>query len=468
MNSICPIYRTAVSVLSRNVFKTCALSSNRELQSFTAAQKNPLTGIQKSIQNNGQQLPFIPSLTPLSIPVRHAGVYNSRNASELWSAATGTSNAGMKKGRGRARKSRIKDLNRGQVIGVGDVNMVWPGLNSPAVKGQSIVRREMLPQNEKRTEALQDIRTSRKRMKLSPLERGWSGNKMAGRSCGAPDPNGYDTFEDFDTIVLEMKRVTVMTGTLGRRRRTSVFSVTGNGNGVVGFALAKSLNPNIAVRKAKNKAVKQLHHIDRYEDNTVLHDFNTDFGLTRIFVRKAPEGTGLQCHRAIAAICKVAGIKDIHVKVDRCSSNVQNVTKAFLLGLLRQKKYSTLAAEKGLHLVEMREEHCHYPRVLASPPVVRKPEDVDTTESMDLRMHVMDGRIPLWKKNPAPFWTRSEGYEYYFKNKWRVARIQEPIKYDLMKEYGFLRSHLFDQFPECHAVWWTDPANAREEEESDF
>ena len=38
---------------------------------------------------------------------------------------------------------------------------------------------------------LQDIRTSRKRMKLSPLERGWSGNKMAGRSCGAPDPNGY-------------------------------------------------------------------------------------------------------------------------------------------------------------------------------------------------------------------------------------------------------------------------------------
>ena len=37
----------------------------------------------------------------------------------------------------------------------GDVNMVWPGLNSPAVKGQAIVRRELLPQNEKRTEALQ-------------------------------------------------------------------------------------------------------------------------------------------------------------------------------------------------------------------------------------------------------------------------------------------------------------------------
>ena len=55
-----------------------ALSSNRELQSFTPAQKNHLIGIQKSIQNNGQQLPFIPRLTPLSITVRHAGVYNSR------------------------------------------------------------------------------------------------------------------------------------------------------------------------------------------------------------------------------------------------------------------------------------------------------------------------------------------------------------------------------------------------------
>lgn len=32
--------------------------------------------------------------------------------------------------------------------------------------------------------------TKFRRLKLSPIERGWSGTKMPGRSIGAPDPVG--------------------------------------------------------------------------------------------------------------------------------------------------------------------------------------------------------------------------------------------------------------------------------------
>ena len=49
------------------------------------------------------------------------------------------------------------------------------------------------------------------------------------------------------------------------------------------------------------------------------------------------------------------------------SNHIQSITKAFVLGLLRQKTHQTLAEEKRLHLVEMRPENDYFPRVLASP-----------------------------------------------------------------------------------------------------
>ncbi|MPC88362.1 28S ribosomal protein S5, mitochondrial [Portunus trituberculatus] len=67
----------------------------------------------------------------------------------------------------------------------------------------------------------------------------------------------------------------------------------------------------------------------------VLHDFFTQYGATKIYVKKMPEGYGLVCHRAIRTMCQVVGIKDIHAKVEG-TCNVQNMTKAFFLGLMNQ------------------------------------------------------------------------------------------------------------------------------------
>lgn len=48
-----------------------------------------------------------------------------------------------------------------------------------------------------------------------------------------------------------------------------------------------------------------------------------------------PEGYGLVCHRAIRTICQVVGITDLYAKVEG-SCNIQNMTKAFFLGLINQ------------------------------------------------------------------------------------------------------------------------------------
>ena len=59
-----------------------------------------------------------------------------------------------------------------------------------------------------------------------------------------------------------------MTKVFGRKRRMSIFAVTGNGNGLAGFALSKAMTVQDAIRKVKNRAGQKLLHIQRYNDHT--------------------------------------------------------------------------------------------------------------------------------------------------------------------------------------------------------
>ena len=85
--------------------------------------------------------------------------------------------------------------------------MVWPGLNAPVLQGKELViQRELPPDTEREAKILKlrDTMGLFRPLRLSPLERGWSGTKMHGRSIGPPDTLGEDTFDGFDTRVLEV------------------------------------------------------------------------------------------------------------------------------------------------------------------------------------------------------------------------------------------------------------------------
>ena len=47
-------------------------------------------------------------------------------------------------------------------------------------------------------------------------------------------------------------------------------------------------------------------------------------------------GHGLVCHRAIKAICELAGIEDLYCKVEGRPKNYMSLTKAFFIGLVNQ------------------------------------------------------------------------------------------------------------------------------------
>jgi len=59
-----------------------------------------------------------------------------------------------------------------------------------------------------------------------------------------------------------------MTGNLGRKSKFSTFVVTGNGQGLAGFALAKAPVVKAAMVTAKNKAILRLMYIPRYKEHT--------------------------------------------------------------------------------------------------------------------------------------------------------------------------------------------------------
>ncbi|XP_014288372.1 small ribosomal subunit protein uS5m [Halyomorpha halys] len=377
------------------------------------------------------------------VQCRNTSFFNKLPAEALWKGVTSVSNAGKKRGRGKGTGRKIaKDLNRGQVIGIGKVNMVWPGLTTPVIRGREIIQQMQLPEDPEREAKILKMRNEMgqfKRIKLLPIDRGWSGNKLPGRRVGPPDPIGEDFFENFDTIVLELKSVFNMTGNLGRKRQISCFVVTGNGQGLAGFGLGKALDGKTALKTAKNRAGQRVMYIERYNNHTICHDFASQFGKTKIIVKKKPEGYGLICHRAIKSICEMIGIKDLYAKVEG-STNLQHIVKAFFVGLLQQKTPDVLANETGYNVVELKEENDFFPQLIAKPSsTVQVP-----AQKLDFQEHVMKGKVVLQKKKFTPFYKKLPGWELHLKKTLKY-RNQDKVRINLLAENGALKSFLSEK-----------------------
>ena len=165
-------------------------------------------------------------------------------------------------------------------------------------------------------------------------------------------------------------------------------------------------------------------------------------------------------HRAIQAICEMVGIKDLYAKVEGSQNNIQHITKAFMLGLLRQKTHQVLADEKQLHLVEMRAENDYFPRVVASPAdgVVRTKDEIGHNEILDYEMICFEGNLPQWKRsNYLHGWEGSPGWDKYLRKSWARsshAEVRQRMRVEHGDQWGSVRSHLYPKYPECVERDW--------------
>lgn len=393
------------------------------------------------------------------------------DADAIWKGVTSVSKAGKRRGRGKGAGRRMaKDLNKGQVIGVGPVNMVWPGLNAPILRGREVVSQKRLPQDKSYLINLLKVRNEMdtyKKRKMHPLERGWAGIRMPGKWFGPPSPILDETFEGFESKVLMTRPHFMMKRGIGRSRTVICMVVTGNKNGCAGFHICEAKDARTGLRTARNSAAQRLRFIERDPDgDTLVHDFVSQYRAVKVFAHKKPEGFGIVAHRCLKAICEVAGIRNVYIKTVGPVFNYRDVVKAFFLGLCQVKSWQDMADEKKLHIVELRQDHEYYPRVVASPSdgVVRTPSDIGVDEITDVRLHMNEGKVIHFKPNKYPDYVRTEQFTKALQKYQHVVRNRQKNRVYLKVRYGQLDSFLTVREKEERARRKAELALAAEEQ----
>jgi small subunit ribosomal protein S5 len=119
--------------------------------------------------------------------------------------------------------------------------------------------------------------------------------------------------EEFKEKVLDMRRVTrVVAG--GKRFRFRATLVLGDEKGRVGIGVAKGLDVQQAIAKAKTAAKKNMIKLSIRDGRTITHEVYAKYSAAKVLLKPAGAGHGLRAGGAVRFVLALAGIKDITAK----------------------------------------------------------------------------------------------------------------------------------------------------------
>lgn len=136
-----------------------------------------------------------------------------------------------------------------------------------------------------------------------------------------------------DKVVFINRVAKVVKG--GRRFSFSALVVVGNEAGVVGFGKGKAAEVPDAIKKAIDRAKKNLIRFP-LKDTTIPHRIEYKCGATKIIINPAPKGTGIIAGGPARAVFEVSGVQDVVAKV-LGSHNPFNSVSATIGALTRLK-----------------------------------------------------------------------------------------------------------------------------------
>jgi small subunit ribosomal protein S5 len=161
----------------------------------------------------------------------------------------------------------------------------------------------------------------------------------------------FDKFEEdkdqlIDKVVYINRVAKVVKG--GKRFRFSALVVVGDGNGKVGHGLGKAKEVAVSIRKGVEAAKKAMVDVPIIK-GTIPHAITGEFGSSKVYVKPAPEGTGIIAGNAVRAVMEAAGYKNVVAKT-LGSRNHNNVIRATLDALERMETKEAVEAKRGKSL----------------------------------------------------------------------------------------------------------------------
>ena len=163
-------------------------------------------------------------------------------------------------------------------------------------------------------------------------------------------PETEQQAEQLDERVIEIARVAkVVKG--GRRFQFRVTVVIGDNHGKIGMGVGKANAVPDAMRKATERAHKNIHSV-YLSGTTIPHEVLGKVGGARVMLKPASPGTGVIAGGGVRAVLEVAGVRDILTK-SQGSANVLNVVQATFDALTQLKSPQEEAARRGKNVNEL-------------------------------------------------------------------------------------------------------------------
>ena len=158
--------------------------------------------------------------------------------------------------------------------------------------------------------------------------------------------------DEFEDRTVAVNRV-VKTVKGGRKLRFSSLIVAGDKKGRVGMGTGKAKEVPDGIKKAAERARKTTIVVPMVKGNTIPHSVVGRHGACRVFLRPAPEGTGIVAGGPVRAVLELAGIRNIYSKVYGSRTSI-NMVRATVNAIENLKTVEKVAALRGKSVNEIK------------------------------------------------------------------------------------------------------------------